>query len=218
MRIFLAVWLFVVVATVSILGFRGDKSRSAPRWVFPDMDIQAKYLPQGQNEFFADERNDRPMVPGAVLRGYNSDIKEVFDGEYVFAKAENPALFTGLNESGKPVTEFPLEVTYDLVQLGQKKYTIFCQPCHGRVGDGMGITKKYGMSATPTYHDDGKRALSVGDIFNTITHGKGTMFPYGMKLNPQERWAVVAYVRALQLSQNATVNDVPTQYRKELGL
>ncbi|WP_309380081.1 c-type cytochrome [Cerasicoccus frondis] len=218
MRIFLAVWLFVVVATVSILGFRGEKFRKPPIWLFPDMDIQAKYLPQGQNEFFADERNDRPMVPGAVLRGYNWDVKDVFDGEYEFAKAENPSAWTGQSESGDFVKDIPIEVTYDLVQLGQKKYTIFCQPCHGKVGDGNGITKKYGMAATPSYHDDRLRDMPDGEIFNTITHGKNTMFAYGMKLNPEERWAVVSYVRALQLAQNATVEDVPEQYRKELGL
>lgn len=218
MRIFLAVWLFVVVATVSILGFRSDKFREPPVWLFPDMDIQAKYLPQGQNEFFADQRNDRPMVPGAVLRGYNWDVKEVFDGEYQFAKADNPSAFSGMDTNGAFVKELPIEVTFDLVELGQRKYEIFCLPCHGATGDGNGITKKYGMVATPTYHDARLRDMPVGEIFNTITHGKNTMFGYGMKLNPEERWAVVAYVRALQLAHNATVDDVPEQYRKELGL
>lgn len=218
MRIFLAVWLFVVIATVSILGFRSEKFRKPPVWLFPDMDIQAKYLPQGQNDFFPDQRNDRPMVPGAVLRGYNWDVKEVFDGEYQFAKADNPSMWSGKNESGEWLQDFPLEVTYDLVQLGQEKYTIFCQPCHGQVGDGNGITKKYGMSATPSYHDNRLRDMAVGEIYNTIVNGKNTMMAYGMKLNPEERWAVVAYVRALQLAQNASVDDVPEQYRKELGL
>lgn len=217
MRIFLAVWLFVVVATVSILGFRSDKFRKPPVWVFPDMDIQAKYLPQGQNDFFPDERNDRPMVPGAVLRGYNWDVKEVFDGEYQFAKAENPSAWTGKDESGAFVADIPIEVTYDLVQMGQEKYQIFCMPCHGQNGDGAGITTKYGMLVT-SYHMDTIRSQPDGEIFNTITHGKNTMMPYGMKLNPEERWAVVAYVRALQLAHNATVDDVPEQYRKDLGL
>lgn len=218
MRIFLAVWLFVVVAVVSILGFRSDRFRQPPIWVFPDMDIQAKYKPQGENEFFPDQRNDRPPVPGAVMRGYQWDVKQVFEGDYAYAKAANPALFTGKNEDGDWLRGFPVEVTYDMVQLGQQKFTVFCQPCHGRVGDGNGITKQYGMAATPTYHDARLRDMPEGEIFNTITHGKNLMGAYGMKLSPEERWAVIAYVRALQLSQNATVADVPAQHRKELGL
>ncbi|MEO0795743.1 MAG: cytochrome c [Verrucomicrobiota bacterium] len=182
------------------------------------MDIQAKYKPQGENEFFADRRDDRPPVPGAVLRGYNWDVKEVFDGEFQFAKAENPPKFTGKNAEGEWITEFPIEVTYDLMQTGQQKYEIFCLPCHGQIGDGNGITKKYGMVATPTYHDARLRDMAIGEYFNTITYGKNLMGAYGMKLNPEERWAVIAYVRALQLSQNATADDVPAQFRKELGL
>ncbi|MGE9295267.1 MAG: c-type cytochrome [Puniceicoccales bacterium] len=218
MRIFFAVWLFVVVAAVSILGFRGGKFRQPPIWLFPDMDIQAKYKPQGENEFFPDQRDDRPMVPGAVLRGYNWDVKEVFEGDYAFAKAENPSKFTGKNDSGDFIKEIPVDVTYDLVQLGQKKYTVFCQPCHGQTGDGNGITKQYGMAATPTYHDARLRDMPVGEIFNTITHGKNLMGAYGMKLNEDERWAVIAYVRALQLAQNASIDDVPAQFRKDLDL
>jgi len=218
MRLFFAVWLFVVVAVVSMLGFRSDKFRQPPIWVFPDMDIQPKFQPQGKNEFFPDERDDRPMVPGAVLRGYNWDVKEVFEGDYEFAKAKNPSLFTGKTDDGEWVTDFPIEVTYDLVQLGQDKYTIFCQVCHGKTGDGNGITKSYGMAATPTYHDARLRDMAIGEIFNTITHGKNLMGAYGMKLNEEERWAVIAYMRALQLAQNAAVSDVPAQIRKDLDL
>jgi len=218
MRIFFAVWLFVVVAVVSILGFRSDKFRQPPIWVFPDMDIQAKFKPQGKNEFFADQRDDRPVVPGAVLRGYNWDVKEVFEGDYEFAKAKNPPAYTGKTADGDWVRGFPIAVTYDLVELGQQKYTIFCQPCHGQTGDGNGITKQYGMAATPTFHDARLRDMADGEIFNTITHGKNLMGAYGMKLNEEERWAVIAYLRALQLAQNASIDDVPAQFRTELDL
>jgi mono/diheme cytochrome c family protein len=102
--------------------------------------------------------------------------------------------------------------------LGHEKFQIFCSSCHGTTGDGNGITKKYGMIATPSYHDDRFRNMPEGEIFNTITHGKNLMGPYGAKLRYNERWAIVAYVRALQRAQTATINDVPQQNRKELDL
>ena len=100
-----------------------------------------------------------------------------------------------------------------LLDRGQMKFNIYCAPCHGAIGDGNGITKQYGMGATPTYHDDRLRQMPEGDIFNTITHGKNTMFPYADKLSPDDRWAVVAYVRALQRAHHATINDVPLEQR-----
>lgn len=105
-----------------------------------------------------------------------------------------------------------------LLARGRDRFTIYCAPCHGRVGDGNGITKRYGMGATPTYHDDRLRAMAEGEIFNTITNGKNNMNPYADKLTPEDRWAVIAYVRALQRAQNSSVADVPREHRAELGL
>jgi mono/diheme cytochrome c family protein len=93
---------------------------------------------------------------------------------------------------------------------------IYCAPCHGALGDGNGITKQYGMVATPTFHEDRLRQMPHGEIFNTITHGKNTMMPYADKLAPDERWAVVAYMRALQRAHHASINDVPLEKRGEL--
>ena len=114
----------------------------------------------------------------------------------------------------------PAALTVDrkFVERGRDRFTIYCQPCHGAVGDGNGITKQYGMGATPTYHDDRLRKMAEGEIFNTITNGKGQMNPYGDKLVPADRWAVIAYVRALQRAQSGTLADVPADHRKELGL
>ena len=218
MRYFIAILIFLIIATVSILGFRSDKFKKPPVWVFPDMDIQAKYTPQGKNSFFPDQRDDRPVVPGTVGRGYGWEVKSVFEEDFSYPAAENPAMYSGKKDNGDWYVGFPLEVDQNLMKLGQQKFEIFCAVCHGQTGDGMGITKQYGMAATPTYHDDQKRDMTEGRMFNTITYGRNTMGSYGAKLNPKERWAIIAYVRALQLAGNATINDVPLQYRKELGL
>lgn len=217
MRYFLGIWFFVIVAVVSLMGFRGSKSTNTPLWVFPDMDIQDKFLPQGKNDFFEDGRNDRPVPAGVVLRGQGWDVKEVFSEDYSYAVAENPSLYSGKKANGEFYEGFPLEVTNDLLDLGQEKYEIFCQVCHGKNGDGNGITKQYGMLATPNYHSDRFRDMPEGEIYNTIVHGKNLMGAYGYKLRIEERWAIVAYVRALQIANNASINDVPGEFQSELG-
>ena len=96
-----------------------------------------------------------------------------------------------------------------LIARGQQRFTIYCSPCHGALGDGQGITKPYGMTATPSYHDDRLRNMAEGELITTITNGKNTMMPYGDKLPPEDRWAVIAYLRALQRAQNGRLSDVP---------
>ena len=218
MRYFLITLLFVVVAVLSIFGLRGRKSTQPPVWVFPDMDIQAKYKPQGENSFFADGRNDRPAPAGAVMRGQTADIHNVFSDDFRYPVAENPSLYSGKDAVGEWYRGFPLEVTNELMNIGQEKYTIFCAVCHGASGNGNGITSKYGITATPTYHDDRLRNMTEGEIYNTIVHGKGLMKGYGYKLSVDERWAIIAYMRALQLANNASVEDVPGELKPTLGL
>jgi mono/diheme cytochrome c family protein len=207
---------FVVVLAVSVLGFRGTTFSHPPIEIFFDMDHQAKYKPMADGPFFADGRADRPLPPGVVpasLPLRNDDW-----------------LFYGKDADGNFAKTFPPSITIDdkLLARGQDRFTIYCSPCHGALGDGNGITKKYGMSTTPSYDDEHRRAMTVGEIFSTITKGSkpvvtGTtstqnMFPYADKLTPEDRWAVVAYVRALQRAQRGTVADVPADHRKELGL
>ena len=218
MKYFWGLFLFVCVAVVSLLGIRGMKSTKPPVYVFPDMDFQAKYLPQGFNEFFANEMDDRPVVQGTIPRGYNWNVKEVFSEDFSYAPAKNPPLYSGKNSDGTFYRGFPIAVNNELMELGQQKYTIFCAVCHGALGDGNGITKQYGMIATPSYHAGRLRDMPEGEIFNTITNGKNTMLPYADKLNSKERWAVIAYLKALQRAQNASIKDVPPQFRSELGL
>lgn len=219
MRYFLLFLLFLIVATVSILGFRGSKSTQPPIIVFPDMDFQPKFKPQSSNTFFANGMDDRPPVPGTVARGLGLELKNVFSEDYTYAPAENPSLYSGRDANGDWYRGYPLPVTNGLLELGREKYTIFCQVCHGASGNGNGITKPYGMIATPSYTRADLLTMAEGEIYNTIVHGKNSMGPYGDKLiTPEERWAVVAYVRALQLSLSARPEDVPPQQRSQLGL
>lgn len=200
---------FLCLLTVSIMGFRGEFATRPPIEVFPDMDRQAKYKPQASSKFFADGRADRAPVPGTVPHGRTTE------GDPAFLKADD-FLYAGKARSGDFAKGFPLEVTESFVRQGQGRFQIYCQPCHGALGDGNGITKQYGMVATPTFHDKRLRDMTEGEIFNTITHGKNTMGSYGDKLSTEERWAVIAYVRALQRAAHASVDDVPQANRGEL--
>ena len=210
---------FLVVLLLSVMGFRGMPATRPPIEVFPDMDHQAKYKPQAESKFFADGRADRPLPAGTVPYGrdvvekHDKDGKVHFD-DPAFLKADD-AHYAGKNADGSFVRTIPagIDVTRDFILRGQGRFQIYCAPCHGALGDGNGITKSYGMVVTPTYHDDRLRSMPDGEIFNTITNGKNTMFSYADKLSTDDRWAVVAYVRALQRSHHATIDDVPLELR-----
>jgi mono/diheme cytochrome c family protein len=199
---------FVVVLLLSVMGFRGMTATRPPIELFPDMDHQGKYKPQAESKFFADGRADRAIPAGAVPRGRSVEA----DASYLRA---DDARYAGKGADGSFVRGFPagLELNENFVRRGQNRYEIYCAPCHGTLGDGNGITKSYGMVATPTYHDDRLRGMAEGEIYNTITNGKNTMFPYADKLSPDERWAVIAYVRALQRAAHASLDDVPLEQR-----
>ncbi len=195
---------FIVVAVLSLAGFRGCTSTRSPIELFDDMVRQPKYKAQGRSAFFSDGRTDRPIPANTVARGE----LQADDHRY-----------RGKNADGSFVRGFPaaLPVTHELMARGQERYTIYCAPCHGAVGDGQGITKAYGMTATPTYHDARLRQMAEGELFATITNGKNTMMPYADKLPADDRWAVIAYLRALQRSQDGRIDDVPAAARAQLG-
>lgn len=211
MRNVYLVTLFVGVLLVSILGFRGTTFTQPPLdlfpdWAFPGMEVQPKLRPQAQSKFFADGRADRTPPPHTVARGMLRD---------------DDHLHLGKNADGTFAPRLPASLVVDLkfVERGRDRFQIYCLPCHGALGDGNGITKLYGMGATPSYHDPRIRAQSDGEIFSIITLGKNTMLSYADKLTPEDRWAVVAYVRALQRAQQGTVADVTDPAgKKALGL
>jgi mono/diheme cytochrome c family protein len=211
MRNVYLVTAFVVVLGLSVLGLRGTKFTHPPmdvfpEWAFPGMKYQPKYKPQHESAFFGDGRTDRPIPTHTVSRD---------------PLRSDDALYQGKNSDGSWVRGFPTAITVDdkLIARGHDRFQIYCSPCHGSLGDGNGITKQYGMGATPTYHDPRLRDMAEGEIFNTITHGKGNMLPYADKLLPEDRWAVILYVRALQRAQTGTPADVAdAAARKSLGL
>jgi mono/diheme cytochrome c family protein len=205
-----------IVLVISLLGFRGHTFTHPPmdvfpEWLFPGMKYQPKLTQQTESKFFADGRSDRVAPEHTVPTSYGPAGQPLRDDDF---------MYLGKAYDGSFARGFPRGITVDkkLLERGQGRFTIYCAPCHGGVGDGNGVTKKYGMGATPTYHDDRIRKMAEGEIFNTITNGKGQMNPYADKLLPADRWAVIAYVRALQRAQTGTLADVPDDHKGELGI
>ncbi len=217
MRIFLIIFVFVIAAVVSIFGFRGALSEKPPIEIFPDMDRQAKFKPQGENPFFGDRRDDRPVPRNTVPRGNYLNYEQVFSEDFEDSNLGRTTFLRGKNTDGSWVDKLPIEVDYSLMEMGRQKYEIFCTVCHGSAGDGNGVTQPYGILAT-SFHDDRLRNEADGYIYDVIANGKGLMYGLKDRLNPEERWAVVLYLRALQRSQNASAEDVPAGEREELGI
>ena len=216
MRIFFAIFAFVIVAIVSILGFRGSISTKPPLEVFPDMDRQARYKPQAENDFFDDGRNDRPVPVGTVARGNYFKQSEVFSNDFNDLLLGDTVYNNGKLPDGSFVPKLPLEVSYELIEKGRKKYDIFCVSCHGAAGDGNGVTKPYGVLAA-SYHDDRLREETDGYIYDVIMNGKGLMYGLSDRLSPDEAWSLVLYFRALQISQNASIDQLTAAQRNTLG-
>ena len=165
-----------------------------------DMHDQPKMKPLAENPFFADHRAARPLVPGTVARGH---LKE------------DDALHTG--KTGGALTDtLPVPVTLELLQKGRVRFETFCAPCHGRTGRGDGLVVQRGFKKPSSYHIDRLRAAPAGYFFDVMTNGFGAMSDYSAQISVADRWAVVAYVRALQLSENASLDDVPADKRGEL--
>ena len=195
MRYFLTLYILLIVAVVGVAGFRGTISRKPPIEVFPDMDRQMKLRPQEPNRFFGNRRSSQPFVPGTIARGM--PYKDI---------PLNTGRITG---STNWVEISPVEITEAVMERGHQRYDIYCTPCHGAAGDGKGITGKYGMVAVANFHDPRLVSMTDGEIFNTITHGKNLMGPYGANIKIEDRWSIIAYLRALQRSRLSTMDDVP---------
>jgi mono/diheme cytochrome c family protein len=202
MRYFLIGLFLVVVLVVGMAGFRGHISRQPPLEILPDMAIQPKLRPQTVSPFFADQMSSRLPVAGTIAR----------DTPY-----EDSAINTGKVPGTTNWVELvPLPVTAELMARGQQRYQINCLPCHSPIGDGNGIVTKYGLLKAGNFHDPRLVAMTDGEIFNTITYGKNNMQPYGAQVSITDRWAVIAYVRALQRSRLAALADVPEQIQPTL--
>ena len=170
-----------------------------PIHINPNMDKQERFEAQEANPFFADGRAMRMPVKATVARGFLKD---------------DTALWTGKTESGA-WSSIPVPVTMELLERGQDRYKVFCSVCHGLSGDGKGIimTGGYGFVPAPTYHSNMLRAQPDGYLYDSLTNGVRSMAGYGSQIPVHDRWAIVAYVRALQRSQYADVSDVPENER-----
>lgn len=164
------------------------------------MHDQPKYVPLRESTFFEDARSARAPVAGTVARGH-------LDDDTVF--------YTGKSE-GADATEFPFVIDARVMARGQERFDIYCSPCHGRTGMGDGMVVRRGYRRPPPLDSDRLRAAPVGHFFDVMTNGFGAMPDYAAQVKPADRWAIVAYVRALQLSAHATIEDVPPAERTRL--
>jgi mono/diheme cytochrome c family protein len=166
-----------------------------------DMHDQPKYIPLRPSSFFGDGRSARPFPEGSVARGHLED---------------DVLFYTGKGPDGKPADTFPFPVTKEVIERGQQRFNVYCSPCHDRTGYGLGMVVRRGYRHPPSYHTEQIRALANGFIFDVITNGFGAMPDYSAQIEPRDRWAVVAYVRALQLSQHASAGDLAAADRAQL--
>jgi len=221
MRVLLSIALIgaaLGAAIVGMFGLPGRISRQPPVEVysdrfFPGMDRQPKLRPQEPDSFFSNGVSSQLPPPGTVAR---SQPVEAIAGE-VYPFEDSPANTGRIAGTTNFVATNPLPVNEALLQRGHERFDIYCAPCHGRLGDGNGITKKLGvMPAVANLHDKRIVELADGEIFNTITHGKGVMGPAGPLVPTSDRWAIIAYLRALQLSWLGTKDDLTPQQQAVL--
>ena len=162
------------------------------------MQNQPKIIPQRGSDMFADHRGARPQVENTVARGQLREDSYFYTG-----------VTQGANGYREEHNELPFPVTMDVLKRGQERFNIYCTPCHSRVGNGLGEIVARGYKPAGNLHDQVRLAQPVSHYFYVMTHGYGAMPDYSAQLTPADRWAVAAYIRALQLSQNAAASDVP---------
>ena len=166
-----------------------------------DMHDQPKYIPLRESDFYSDHRSAREPVEGTVARGHLDDDELLDTGKV----------------NGQDATEFPWPVTSEVMARGRERFDIYCAPCHDRAGTGDGMIVRRGYRRPPSYHIDRLRQAPVGHFFDVITNGFGAMPDYRDQVPVADRWAIIAYVRALQASQSAPLAAVPPAERGKLG-
>jgi cytochrome c1 len=222
LRGFFLIFFLLTIAVIAVCGFRGQKTTNPPWEIFPDMVRQMKVRAQSPLEFFADGRGPRAPIPGTVPIGYEMPHPQnsptgAPPGQELSHRRLAFSVGTDYYDTGKMGdrwgTGIPIQVTPQLIQRGQQRFNITCAMCHGATAAGNGITKQYGLATVVSLQDDRIRKMADGEIFNTITNGKNTMMAYGPNLVVADRWAIIAYLRALQRSQAGSINDVPPEHR-----
>jgi mono/diheme cytochrome c family protein len=182
MKVAISKTIFIFVISLALFGCRRD------------MFDQPKSNPFKSSDFFEDHAASRPISPHTVAR---DDLET------------NEAFYIGMNGTNL-VTDFPIQITREVLERGRQRYEINCVPCHGETGDGNGIVVARGFPTPPSYQIDRLRNAPIGHFFDVMTHGYGAMYSYAQRVSPADRWAIIAYIRALQLSQHATLADAPT--------
>ncbi len=225
LRGFFVIFVLCTIAIIAVFGFRGQKGTAPPQEIFPDMVRQMKVRAQAPLNFFADGRGPRLPVAGTVPIGYempkphSPETQAMSVGPWSHPNASF-SVGTDYYNTGKMGdqwgTGIPLEVTRDLMERGQQRFNITCVMCHGAAAMGNGIVKQHGLATVVSLQDERIRKMSDGEIFNTVTNGKNTMMAYGPTIIVPDRWAIIAYLRALQRSQNGVIGDVPPEHRADL--
>ncbi len=164
------------------------------------MHDQPRFEALEASTLFGDGQSARPLIPGTVARGHLQTDEHFYTGK----------------TNGDLAVTFPSPVTREILERGRERFDIFCSPCHSRLGDGQGMVVRRGFRPPPSFQIPRLREAPVGHLFDVITNGFGGMASYASRISHQDRWAIVAYVRALQLSQNATLAEVPAEKRSEL--
>jgi len=165
-----------------------------------DMHNQPRYKPLAASEFFADHRSARQPVEGTVARGHLRIDEARYTGKI----------------SGEDIDQFPIPIAKADIERGQSRFNVYCTPCHGRLGDGNGMVVLRGFRQPPSYYSDKLMRAPVGHFFDVMTNGFGAMPSYASRVEPDDRWRVAAYIRALQLSESAKLSDVPADQRQTL--
>lgn len=199
-----------------------------------DMWNRSRVKPLEPIAFFPNGSSSQAVPPGTVYRGQTErdklfpagdngqTVREQHDAGHL---PETPTTLNNLGTTGDyrvtgagaSMTKFPFPITKTVLERGKQRYEIYCAPCHGRTGAGDGMIVRRGFSQPPTYHQERLRKAPVGHFFDVMTNGFGAMYPYADKVSPEDRWAITAYIRALQLSQNAKITDVPAEERANIG-
>jgi len=209
--IFLGMLLLAIVV-VSIAGFRGDHSPRPPLELFPDMVYQDKVKDQVPSNFFADGNSARAPIPGTVALEMPAQADYWATGKWDQAHWGDGIPVHDALDGGRA-----LQIDAANMARGRERYSISCEPCHGAAGDGQGITSKYGVNGAANYHVDRLRQETDGQLFDTISNGKGQMLGYAYNIAIDDRWRIVMYLRALQRSQNAALTDASPEDQTELS-
>jgi mono/diheme cytochrome c family protein len=202
----------MMLAVVALSGCRGGTSEEPPvlpppKWLdhyllpVTNMSLQPKYEAQAQNDFWSDGADMRMPPENTVARG---------------ALKADPAFYRGVDANGQPVDQYPVQLTRALLDRGQERYNVYCAPCHDRTGRGQGLVPKRGWVPPPSFFDDRILAFTPGQFYQVISQGVRTMPSYAKQIPEADRWAIVAYIQALQTAATASLDDVPPAQRSNL--